>query len=251
MGLPKRSSCKGFDLIYDQDISTDQMELVCENLSPDNSESDSPQHTTGRGAVRSFKIQRKSSPREIVIRKGRRGGMVACVISSLYFILPHGYPERSRMWEEFHILSILRKAGVRVPEPVFAAVRRRAYFWYEGFLGTFLICGAENFLDYAMSSGDEMKLYARAYEAGEQAKRMLQAGVYHEDLHLGNVMVSSSGAYLIDFDKAVRLSPGADDFSHNADRLVKRWERSLVRRFSSPSKRDVLLRGFRGGLLCP
>jgi tRNA A-37 threonylcarbamoyl transferase component Bud32 len=219
-------------------------------------ESESP-HTAasgnGRGPMFLFPLSGISeSSRSVIVRKGRRGGAVSRLIKSSYFINPFTYPSCTRMWKEFLCLEKLRRAGVRVPEPAFAAVRKKGVFFYEGFLSLYAIPDAINFMDYLEEEKeDSFPVLSIAFEVGLEARKMLEAGVLHVDLHLGNVLLGGVGIYLIDFDNAEYFSVSDRSVAAKKQFLTDRWQRSVQKRILSTSLSSLLIRGFERGLSCP
>jgi hypothetical protein len=246
MSSSEVSSCSGFLCLHHKELASSEIERVLTEIFEQGGSSEFENIGTGRGTVYESRVLKGRSVSDIVVRKSLRGGFISRFWKSWYGICPGHFPEKTRMWEEFRCLDVLRMQGVRVPEPVFAAVRKRAGIWYEGYLATRRVPGAINLLEYARSNEDRIQLHALAFDTGVQARRMLEAGVYHHDLHIGNVLTSPSGVYLIDFDKARSVSSGMSC----RERLLERWERSLLKRICPLSVREILSTGFRGGLLC-
>lgn len=263
------SDIREFSCLHDSGISTLEIQDILENFSVRSDAADI--HNTGRGAVFFGSILKGGSPRAIVVRKGLRGGflsrsyvpnsLLSLDVKSSFLLLPKIFPGKTRMWEEFRVHSILREQGVRVPEPAFAAVRKRKCCWYEGYFASYAVPKAINLLDHALkqeneSLDEESSVQAEStireysFEAGIQAKRMLQAGVFHTDLHIGNVLVSPAGVYIIDFDKAKKISTEEKSCQRYAAALLERWDRSIVKRIHSQKLKPALIDGFRGGLLC-
>ena len=74
---------------------------------------------------------------------------------------------------------------------------------------------------------------------------MLDAGVYHPDLHPGNVMIDPQGqAWLIDFDKAVLFSE--PELGDRCIALGMRWRRSVRKHGLSESFCESFDRGLKG-----
>jgi 3-deoxy-D-manno-octulosonic acid kinase len=137
-----------------------------------------------------------------VVRRYRRGGLIRHVNRARYFV---GH----RAFEELRVTERAREAGVRVPE-VLAAAERRLGVGYEALIATRWIEGAVGIDGWIPGRGvDEAGLALR--RAGEQIRRMHDAGIAHPDLNLRNLLVGttadadSPSVYLIDFDRA-RLS---------------------------------------------
>jgi len=239
----------GFDCIYNNSISLKEIERLVQVIISENKEAfRADSNKTGRGEVLIEIISTNNGSRKIVIRKGKRGGALRHIISSTYFAIPTAYPSNTRMREEYEILLMLREKGVRVPEPAFALTKKNALFFYGGYLATFFISDAVNFYNLAKENIEASKLLKYAYDAGFEARKMLLEGVLHRDLHLGNVVISNGSVYLIDFDKALKLKE--DNYKKSSSFLLERWNRAIEKRFNEVEKKEALIKGFKGGLLC-
>ena len=81
---------------------------------------------------------------------------------------------------------------------------------YEALLATRWIEGVMG-IDRWLAEEEEAEILAALRQAGEQIRRMHDAGIAHSDLNLRNLLVSADGGagpfslHLIDFDRA-RLS---------------------------------------------
>ena len=168
----------------------------------------------------------------VVVRRYLRGGLLRHLNRELYF---RGH----RAFEELRVTERARQAGVAVPEVVFAAERHRGLA-YSALLGTRLIeeaAGADRWI-----AGDADPALAALRAAGDQIRRMHDAGIAHPDLNLRNLLVSGAGGsdgvgvHLIDFDRA-RVT------AHPTSR--SRRARDLLRLARSARKLGVPLEGER------
>ena len=174
-----------------------------------------------RGAV--F-VSDEIAGKALLLRPLKRGGLVR-FISERTFV-------RSRLTRaeaELMLLSRLLAAGIAVVRPVAAYIRwGPGRIYYRASLITEFQQGAHT-LDSCLRNFSELDadenaagLLAAARDAGTEAARCLQMGVFHSDLHPGNILLSarsdrdsaaspdgqSQFLCLIDFDKAVRFQPG-------------------------------------------
>ena len=175
----------------------------------------------------------------VVFRICRRGGQMARFFSRRFF---YCYCCQYRPLAEVKVLARLRECAVAVPFPVAAIIKRTAGgLCYEGAVVTKFIASSVNLLEAVVkgeSAVDGVALAELSFLAGRQAAQMLEAGVFHSDLHLGNVLAVPGGVVLIDFDKAQIVCGVQRD--RLKSRLQQRWARSankhragedVVRRF--------------------
>ncbi len=115
------------------------------------------------------------------------------------------------------------RAGVRVPVVLAALWRPRAGLLHEGFLLTREETGKR---DLAAALADGAPAAAALSAVGRETRRLHEAGVWHADLHVRNVLLGADGATLLDFDRARVLSPVPADL-----RLASllRFDRSVVK----------------------
>jgi len=209
--------------------------------------------TIGRGVVLNKELP---SGRRVVLRLCRRGGMVRFLTRYTFGNNPLTSWEFARPFDELSLLADLRAVGLSVPRPVAAAViRGTGDLFYRGFVATEEVPVAENLLHVIQelrgTPGSTALARTLCEKAGRQAATMLEMGVFHSDLHVGNILVTKDDdIFLIDFDKSSRFTPSKKD--HYRDRLVARWRKSVRKhRVRYP---DVLLAGEQGflqGLLDP
>lgn len=181
----------------------------------------------GRGRARIFALP---SGEQIVVRQFMRGGWVKAFSTATYLRNPFSRIGTERPFVELAILRALFKKGISVPEPVAAGVAASATrVCYQGFIATVFIPESSNLLTLVnnqkanTSAKDDIRRLC--FLAGQEASKMISAGVYHPDLHLGNVLCKNgNGAVLIDFDRAMLL-PGVNR-QELQTRILGRWIRS-------------------------
>lgn len=186
----------------------------------------------GRGTVRYIML---ASGRKVVVRKGLRGGFISRFNAETYFQSPSTDISDARQVRELEILDFLLEKQVAVPQPVAAFIQYLPFhIGYQGFLATQDI-GGHNLLHLGSSvvisemGEDAFKQYC--HSAGVEARKMLNAGVYHPDLHPGNVLYSNSGKiYLIDFDNAQYLG-GLLSRAEAQRKISQRWARACSKHF--------------------
>lgn len=202
----------------------------------------------GRGTVRYIML---ASGRKVVVRKGLRGGFISRFNAETYFQNPATDIRQARQVRELEILDFLLEKQVAVPQPVAAFIQYLPFrIGYQGFLATQDI-GGHNLLHLGSSvviseMGEEaFKQYC--YSAGVETRKMLNAGVYHPDLHPGNVLYSNSGKiFLIDFDNAQYLDETLS--RGEAERKIsQRWARACTKHFLEEFGIAPFEEGLRGG----
>jgi tRNA A-37 threonylcarbamoyl transferase component Bud32 len=157
-----------------------------------------------------------------VLRAYRHGGLLRAVTGRRFL----GFP---RPLIELTATETARRAGVRVPEALAAWYRFTGPF-HHGFLLTREIEGAID-LTTALTEGSTPKGVFRAL--GVETRRMHDAGIWHADLHVKNVLITGDRVTIIDFDRARALAADSrDDRIGNLlrfDRSVEKLGRSGVR----------------------
>lgn len=153
-----------------------------------------------------------------VLRHYRRGGLVARVLGDRY--LWRG-ADATRCFAEWRLLGAIAQLGLPGPAPI-AARYRRAGLYYRADLITRRIADART-LAQCLAAGQLDAALAAA--AGALVARFHRAGIWHADLNAHNVLVTSAGLHLIDFDRGARRAPARSWQQANLQRL----RRSLVK----------------------
>jgi len=185
--------------------------------------------SVGRGQV--YFLQLKSGD-SFVIRFYRRGGFFRRILREMFFCNPFTSAYNLRPLLELQALALLVDANVSVPEPVAALISYSGMgFSYQGMIITKEVTGAVNLLNLVdeFKSGTilESEIVKIAKASGFETSKMLGAGIFHADLHLGNILVerSTDRVTIIDFDKAKRIVTKKQKKEYYG-RLVDRWSRS-------------------------
>ncbi len=118
-----------------------------------------------------------------VLRRAIRGGLPARFARSLYFGI------RPRPFAEIAVTEVLRKRGVRVPEPLGAAVRWVLPGCYRGAIATRQLRGATNLWDWLRSAESAAERQRACAAALQAVADLQQAGGVHPDLNLKNFLV--------------------------------------------------------------
>ncbi len=141
----------------------------------------------GRAAAWFIRLGRRAA----VLRHYRRGGWAQRLLSDQYLWLG---ATRARSFTEFSIMHAMWSSGLPVPQPLAAAVWRVGLL-YRAALVTARIPDAR---PLAVISNAEVW-----FEAGRVIADMHDAGVWHADLNVFNLMVDDQlRVWLIDFDRA-------------------------------------------------
>ena len=169
----------------------------------------------GRGAA--FRVA--SAGGAIVVRFGRRGGVIARLVRDRYLGL------RPRPWRELAVSIAARERGAPVPEVVAACVH--GWGAYRSAIVTRELPGVAPILAAlaATPAGDGRGAVAAA--AGLAVARLHRAGIVHADLNLGNIVVGDDGAAIVDLDRA-RLRPRGLG-PRLRERSLRRLRRSLAK----------------------
>jgi RIO-like serine/threonine protein kinase len=152
----------------------------------------------------------------MVVKHYRRGGWVRRIVEDKY--LRWGSP-RCRI--EFDMLLEVRRYSVVVPEPI--AFACQGHVFYRCWLVMRQIPSPQNLAE--MSRVDLSSALAAVPSVADQIRRLIQHGIWHVDLHPGNVLVDPRRrTYLIDFDRAKRIRSAPSRLQH---RYLRRWRRAV------------------------
>ncbi|MDE2195820.1 MAG: 3-deoxy-D-manno-octulosonic acid kinase [Gammaproteobacteria bacterium] len=204
----------------------------------------SPQHWQRHGGLRGTAGGRGAGwivageDGEWVLRHYRRGGLAARLNTDAY--LWTGL-ERSRPWREWRLLAELYKEGLPVPQPVAANIQRSGLIC-RGDLITRLIPDARSLASRLKDAHSEALPWPAI---GACIRRFHEAGVYHADLNVHNVLIDSRDeVYLIDFDRGARRAPGRRWQQGNLERLSRSLRKSAVPAAAERAAWSGLLDGY-------
>lgn len=192
--------------------------------------------TGGRGQV--FFIH--DGDRRWVLRHYLRGGFIARFLTDAF--LWRG-PRRTRSFREWQVLATLFAEGFPVPRPVAACYQRRGLV-YRADLLIAEIPGAETL---AQSVASRSLAAADWRGIGGVIARLHRRGLQHADLNAHNILLTTGGIHVIDFDRARFRNRGLWE-----ETVLARLKRSLekVRRqgmavYYADSDWERLLEGYR------
>jgi 3-deoxy-D-manno-octulosonic acid kinase len=131
-----------------------------------------------------------------------RGGLVSRLINDHYVWLGE---QRTRSFQEWRLLAELRDLSLPVPAPVAARYTRRGPFYRADLITAFVDAPSLQTLML-----DERLNESIWHGVGQVLRRFHDAGVYHADLNIRNMLVGADGEVcLLDFDRGRRREPGA------------------------------------------
>lgn len=130
---------------------------------------------------------------EWVLRHYRRGGFVRHFSRDRYVWTGR---RRARPLRELRWLAKLRRAGLPVPPPVAALVRREGP-WYRGDILTVRVPGTP-LGEFLREGRTEPEAWFRV---GACIRGFHDRDIHHADLNVDNVLVSDEEVHLIDFDR--------------------------------------------------
>ncbi|MCC6593114.1 MAG: 3-deoxy-D-manno-octulosonic acid kinase [Xanthomonadales bacterium] len=185
----------------------------------------------GRGAT--FAIEADFGP--AVLRRYRRGGAVARVLKDRYVWTGEA---QARPFAEFRLLAAAFAAGLPVPRPLAAQVRRRGAF-YSGDL-----LMAEIARTQTLSARLQVESDWTSFDwdgVGRTLGRVHAAGFRHADLNAHNLLLDDDGGvHVIDWDRGRRCAAGAW-----AETVLARLQRSLRKLFGERAEAADAREGWR------
>jgi 3-deoxy-D-manno-octulosonic acid kinase len=144
-----------------------------------------------------------------------RGGLVSRLIDDHYLWLGE---ERTRSFQEWRLLVRLRELGLPVPAPVAARYLRRGPLYRADLITAFV--DAPSFQNLMLEGGLTDTIWFRV---GEVLRRFHEAGIYHADLNIRNMLVGpGEQVCLLDFDRGRHREQGPWQ-----QRNLQRLERSM------------------------
>ena len=241
---------------YEAEINSVELQIVCEQMKLHLGNAEPRAKTnvhvhTNRGGARVVELE---NGRKVLLRNYMRGGFVSKFVRNTFLRLPFASVASYRPFQEFEISLLLKDELISVPRAIAAMVKTRfAGSFYEGNIAYEYIPNSINLLEFWATARGDHALEARfsllCKMAGQESRKMLEKGVFHSDLHLGNILVEGEGKiYLIDFDKAVRYARNSNvSFSvlkKMGLRTIKRWTKSAMKHGAA----DLAIKPFVEGL---
>jgi len=164
----------------------------------------------------------------MVLRHYSHGGLLRFFTRDLYLF-------GSRSFQELALTEEIRSSGIGTVQPVGAMHRCFLTPFYRAYLMSLEIPGAKDMVHYLQDIGPQPAgetLVAKRKiirSAGFLLRKFHQAGFFHADLQLKNLLVTDGKVLLIDFDRSYRkpsLSTGERVKNLlRLDRSVDKWKR--------------------------
>jgi len=206
-----------------------------------------PKWWSGRARVRQSQEGRggvcfiDGEGRRLVLRHYHRGGWIARLAADTYRWQGEA---RTRSFVEWHMLHLMRRAGLPVPVPIAASYQRTGRYGYCADLLTEQIPDAQS-LATLLRAGSVPLTHWIAL--GRCLRRFHDDGVFHADLNAHNVLFGeATEVWLVDFDRSRLRKPGlwCDDNLVRLRRSIEKITAPLPPVHFSDADWDSLLRGY-------
>jgi len=174
------------------------------------------------GRVEHFSYHPRHAPERVFVRRAAHGGLLGAVLGGVYTGI-------SRPLRELRAAQVARGAGVSVAEPLAVLATRVMGPFTRLTIVTREVVNASNLLALRneMTSARKREIIRCV---ADEMRRLHEAGVYHADLTLKNILVSGSSVTIIDLDKAKLLDRRDDSLDV---RNLSRLNRSVVKLLGS------------------
>jgi 3-deoxy-D-manno-octulosonic acid kinase len=164
----------------------------------------------------------------MVVRQYSHGGLLRIFTRDLYLF-------GARSIRELALTEKILSRGIPTIQPIGAIHRSVLLLFYKAYLLSLEISGAKDLIQYFQEIGphpsrERLLLKRRAIRsAGLLVHQFHEAGFFHGDLQLKNILVSGEQLFLIDFDRSYQKDAlTADEKKKNLLRLnrsVEKWKR--------------------------
>jgi 3-deoxy-D-manno-octulosonic acid kinase len=132
------------------------------------------------------------------------------------------------------MLLQVRRQGILAPEPI--AYAYRGALFYRCWLVTREIPFQSSLSE--VSRSDLQTALAMIPSVAVQISRLIEHGIWHVDLHPGNILIDHHGKiHLIDFDRSKRVGPGHMRLGR---RYLERWGRAVSKHGLPPQLTQAL-----------
>jgi 3-deoxy-D-manno-octulosonic acid kinase len=185
---------------------------------------------------------------KLVLRPYRRGGLIASVSRNRY--LWRG-GARTRSFREWHMLYLMRHAGLPVPTPIAACYRRAGVFTYTAELLTEQLPAVTSLAARLQAGVVPFMMWV---EIGRTLRHFHSEGVCHADLNAHNILLNDGPeAWLVDFDRGSLRRPGlwCDSNLVRLRRSIEKITDALPPDRFSDTEWASLLSGYFAGVVQP
>jgi 3-deoxy-D-manno-octulosonic acid kinase len=140
---------------------------------------------------------------KMVVRHYSHGGLLRFLTRDLYLF-------GSRSLQELTLTEEIRSAGISTVQPIGAIHHRVFPFFYMAYFMSLEIPDARDMVKYLLKMGAHpsrealIKKREMIHSVGRLVLKFHQAGFFHRDLQLKNILVAGDGPHLIDFDRSYR-----------------------------------------------
>lgn len=167
----------------------------------------------GRGSIKKINLEGFGP---VVIKYNTRGGLIRLFIERTYARIG-----KTCNRIEFEQLINASKIGVNVPEPV--AFVTKGLLFYRGWLVLKEIKNSETLVEVSLK--DEARVEKLLDAIAGQIAILINSGLYHVDLHPGNILVADNDRiFIIDFHKARIFSGSRQKLLY---KYSTRWRRAV------------------------
>ncbi|MBB1464541.1 3-deoxy-D-manno-octulosonic acid kinase [Vibrio sp. SG41-7] len=160
---------------------------------------------------------------QAALRHYRRGGLFGKLVEDRYLYFGD---EKTRSYQEFELLKVLKKSGVNVPKPIAARVVKSG-LTYKADLLSEKVPNAQDLVAILLDKALPKEMYQKI---GAEIRKMHEAKVNHTDLNIHNILIDSNNeVWVIDFDKCIIDHGGSYDKS-NLSRLLRSFRKERKKR---------------------
>jgi 3-deoxy-D-manno-octulosonic acid kinase len=166
--------------------------------------------------------------KRIVIRLYSHGGLLRILTRDLYL-------SGARSIQELALTEKILSRGIPTIHPVGAIHRSAFLLFYKAYFLSLEISGAKDLIQYFQEIGPHPSLERLLHKrrtirsAGLLVHQFHEAGFFHGDLQLKNILVSGEQLFLIDFDRSYEKDVLASDEKKKnllrLNRSVEKWKR--------------------------
>ncbi|MEZ9541690.1 3-deoxy-D-manno-octulosonic acid kinase [Vibrio sp. 10N.286.48.C11] len=157
---------------------------------------------------------------QAALRHYRRGGLFSKLVKDSYLYFGD---EKTRSYQEFELLKVLKKSGVNVPKPIAARVVRNGVTYQADLLSEKI----PNARDLVAILEEQSLSDSTYYAIGVEIAKMHKAQVNHTDLNIHNILIDvDDRVWVIDFDKC-HVKQGEEWKKNNLDRLLRSFHKEM------------------------